>query len=83
MRRGGESPLCGLSTGDEGKNFGRREAGQKAREQQGRSLGASCNEKSFGKPICNRFTRTVTVFLVEARILDPRECSTRRAGLVH
>jgi len=57
------------------RNIGRREAEQKMREALGRSLGASCNEKSRDDPICNSFSSAVTVFLVEARRLGLQICN--------
>jgi hypothetical protein len=33
--------------------------------------GASCNEKPFGKAICNRFSGTITVFLFEVSVRVP------------
>ena len=38
-------------------------------------LYSSCNEKSRGKPICNRFSSAVTVFLVKARESGLRACN--------
>ena len=56
------------------KKVHERQADQKTVRAVGIILGVSCNYNSFGKHICNRFSRTVTVFLVEVRAFGPRGC---------